>query len=41
VASIDAATKEQKQEMIRNVTDTMVAVEGESLRPVTRRRVDS
>ena len=28
-------TAEQKQEMIRKVTDTMVAIEGESLRPVT------
>jgi 4-oxalocrotonate tautomerase len=28
-------TAEQKQEMIRKVTDTMVAIEGESLRSVT------
>jgi 4-oxalocrotonate tautomerase len=28
-------TAEQKQEMIRKVTDTMVAIEGENLRPVT------
>ena len=28
-------TREQKQEMIRRVTDTMVEIEGESLRPVT------
>ena len=27
--------KEQKQEMIRKVTDTMVAIEGENMRPVT------
>lgn len=28
-------TPAQKQEMIRKVTDAMVAVEGESMRPVT------
>jgi len=28
-------TPEQKQEMIRRITDTMVEIEGESLRPVT------
>jgi 4-oxalocrotonate tautomerase len=28
-------TADQKQEMIRKVTDTMVAIEGENLRPVT------
>jgi 4-oxalocrotonate tautomerase len=28
-------TSEQKQEMIRKITDAMVEVEGESLRPVT------
>jgi 4-oxalocrotonate tautomerase len=28
-------TAEQKQEMIRKVTDTMVGIEGENLRPVT------
>jgi 4-oxalocrotonate tautomerase len=28
-------TPEQKQEMIRKVTDTMVEIEGENLRPVT------
>ncbi len=28
-------TSTQKQEMIRKLTDTMVAIEGESLRPVT------
>jgi 4-oxalocrotonate tautomerase len=26
---------EQKQEMIRRITDTMVEIEGENLRPVT------
>ena len=26
---------DQKQEMIRKLTDTMVSIEGESLRPVT------
>ena len=26
---------EQKQDMIRKLTDTMVSIEGESLRPVT------
>ena len=29
-------TQEQKQEMIRRITDTMVEIEGENLRPVTR-----
>ena len=28
-------TAEQKQEMIRRITDTMVEIEGENLRPVT------
>lgn len=28
-------TAEQKHEMIRKVTDTMVGIEGENLRPVT------
>jgi len=28
-------TSEQKQQMIRGITDTMVEIEGESLRPVT------
>jgi len=28
-------TAEQKQEMIRRITDAMVEIEGESLRPVT------
>jgi 4-oxalocrotonate tautomerase len=28
-------TPEQKQEMIRKITDAMVEVEGENLRPVT------
>jgi 4-oxalocrotonate tautomerase len=28
-------TSEQKQEIVRKVTDTMVAIEGENLRPVT------
>jgi 4-oxalocrotonate tautomerase len=28
-------TQEQKQDMIRKVTDTMVEIEGENLRPVT------
>ncbi len=28
-------TSEQKQEMIRKITDTMVEIEGENLRPVT------
>lgn len=32
-------TPEQKQEMIRNVTDAMVATEGEALREVTWVRV--
>ena len=27
--------EEQKQEMIQKVTDTMVSIEGENLRPVT------
>lgn len=27
--------KEQKQQMIEKVTDTMVAIEGENMRPVT------
>jgi 4-oxalocrotonate tautomerase len=26
---------EQKQEMVRSLTDTMVAIEGENMRPVT------
>jgi 4-oxalocrotonate tautomerase len=28
-------TPAQKQQMVRNLTDTMVSVEGENLRPVT------
>jgi 4-oxalocrotonate tautomerase len=28
-------TPTQKQEMVRKLTDTMVAIEGENLRPVT------
>ena len=28
-------TPEQKQDMIRNLTNTMVAIEGENLRPYT------
>jgi 4-oxalocrotonate tautomerase len=28
-------TSAQKQEMIRKITDTMVSIEGENLRPVT------
>jgi 4-oxalocrotonate tautomerase len=28
-------TPAQKQEMVRKLTDTMVAIEGEALRPVT------
>ena len=28
-------TQQQKQEMIRKITDTMVEIEGENLRPVT------
>ena len=28
-------TREQKQEMIKKVTDTMVSIEGENLRPIT------
>lgn len=31
--------KAQKQEMIRRVTDAMVAIEGEAMRPVTWVRV--
>jgi 4-oxalocrotonate tautomerase len=31
----DVFSSEQKQEIIERVTDAMVAVEGESLRPVT------
>jgi len=27
--------KEQKQDMIQKVTDTMVSIEGENMRPVT------
>ncbi len=29
------STPEQKHEMIRKITDTMVEIEGENLRPVT------
>jgi 4-oxalocrotonate tautomerase len=32
-------TPEQKQKMIKNVTNAMVAVEGENMRPVTWVRV--
>ena len=28
-------TQQQKQDMIRKITDTMVEIEGENLRPVT------
>ena len=28
-------TSEQKQQMVQRLTDTMVAIEGENLRPVT------
>ena len=28
-------TQKQKQEMIRKLTDTMVSIEGENMRPVT------
>ncbi|HEY2791304.1 MAG TPA: 4-oxalocrotonate tautomerase family protein [Micromonosporaceae bacterium] len=31
----DVFTPDQKREMIRRITDTMVEIEGESLRPVT------
>jgi 4-oxalocrotonate tautomerase len=31
----DVFTPEQKQEMIRRITETMVEIEGENLRPVT------
>jgi len=31
----DVFTPAQKQEMIRRITDTMVEIEGENLRPVT------
>lgn len=31
----DVFTQEQKQEMIQKVTDAMVSVEGENMRPVT------
>jgi 4-oxalocrotonate tautomerase len=31
----DVFTPDQKKEMIRKITDAMVEVEGESLRPVT------
>lgn len=35
----DVFTPEQKQDMIRQVTDTMVGIEGEALRGVTWVRV--
>lgn len=35
----DVFTPEQKQEIISRVTDTMVAIEGEALRPVTWVRI--
>jgi 4-oxalocrotonate tautomerase len=35
----DVFTTEQKQEIITRVTDTMVAIEGEALRPVTWVRI--
>jgi 4-oxalocrotonate tautomerase len=35
----DVFTAEQKQDMIKKVTDTMVAIEGEALRGVTWVRV--
>lgn len=31
----DVFSKAQKQEMIEKVTDTMVSIEGENMRPVT------
>jgi 4-oxalocrotonate tautomerase len=31
----DVFTREQKKQMIKNLTDAMVAVEGENMRPVT------
>jgi 4-oxalocrotonate tautomerase len=31
----DVFTEAQKREMIRKLTDTMVSIEGENLRPVT------
>ncbi|MCB2080361.1 MAG: tautomerase family protein [Novosphingobium sp.] len=35
----DVFTAEQKQEIISKVTDTMVGIEGEALRPVTWVRI--
>lgn len=35
----DVFTPEQKQDIISRVTDTMVAIEGEALRPVTWVRI--
>lgn len=35
----DAFTPEQKQEMIQNVTDAMLATEGEAMREVTWVRI--
>ncbi|MEZ5736494.1 MAG: tautomerase family protein [Novosphingobium sp.] len=35
----DVFTSEQKQDMIRKVTDTMVGIEGEALRGVTWVRI--
>ena len=35
----DVFTSEQKQDMIRKVTDTMVSIEGEALRGVTWVRI--
>ena len=36
----DVFTAEQKQELITEVTDTMVKLEGEALRPVTWVRIN-
>lgn len=35
----DVFTKEEKAEMIRGVTDAMIKVEGETMRPVTWVRI--
>jgi len=35
----DVFTQEQKEDMIARITDTMVGIEGEALRPVTWVRV--
>lgn len=36
----DVFTPEQKQDMIKNVTDAMIAVEGEAMRQVTWVRIN-